>query len=335
MTGACLPPGLNAVIAVERTELLQSGADGKPARIRLTGALQAGDNVRVAGTDVSAGDALMAAGSTLGTAQIMLLAALGLSEVAAVRRPSVAIICTGKELQADLSQPLAPGCIHNSNGPYLVAELTATGANVISCETVDDSAWTYAVALQRAMEAGVDLIVSTGAVSMGRYDFVPEVLRSLQADILFHKVAIRPGAPLLCARLARGPLLLGLPGTPMAVAVGCRFFVEPVLRAMDGRAPEKPTRAVLSASLTSRHGLRHFMRARLEQDAQCRLLANVSSVQQPFRIRAFADDDVWIVIPEESVACDRGTPVEVFSLSVASTSPLRVTPRDDAVREQA
>lgn len=314
MTGACLPQGLDAVIAVERTELLETKPDGMPARIRLLDALAAGQNVRLAGTDVVEGAGVLAAGTPVGPAQVMLLAALGVPSIPVVRRPRVAIICTGKELQSDPGQPLAPGRIHNSNGPYLVAELTAAGAQVICCETVDDSASTYVEALRRALDGGAELVISTGAVSMGRYDFVPDILRRLQAQILFHQVAIRPGRPLLGARLAGDPLLLALPGTPMAVAVGLRFFVIPVLRAMVGQPPEPVLHAVLATPQQPRPGLRHFLRASLDQDCECRLRATVSSQQQPFRIQPFARADAWVVLPEDAGACDIGTPVEIVSL---------------------
>ena len=330
MTGACLPQGMDAVIAVERTELLETQLDGRPARIRLRDPLVAGGNVRIAGTDVAYGSSVLAGGTSLGAAQIMLLAALGVSSVPVVRRPRVAIICTGKELQTDPGQPLAPGRIHNSNGPYLVAELIAAGAQVTGCETVDDSAITYAEALKRATDAGAELVISTGAVSMGRYDFVPEVLRRLNAQTLFHKVAIRPGRPVLGARLAHGPLLLALPGTPMAVAAGLSFFVLPLLRAMTGKAPEPTLRAILTTSQPCKPGLRHFLRASLGQDDTCRLLATVPRLQQPFRIHSFAHMDAWVVVPEDAVGCDAGMAVDVVSLRPAGSLFIGPTDFGDA-----
>ncbi|MEP7184647.1 MAG: gephyrin-like molybdotransferase Glp [Rhodanobacter sp.] len=331
MTGACLPPGLDAVIAVERTELLETPPDGRPARIRLRDPLVAGGNVRVAGMDVARGSAVLTGGTTVGAAQIMLLAALGVSRIPVRRRLRVSIICTGKELQTDPSQPLTPGRIHNSNGPYLAAELLAAGAQVTGCETVDDSAVTYAEALKRATDVGADLVVSTGAVSMGRYDFVPEALVRLKAQILFHKVAIRPGRPLLAARLRNGPLLLALPGTPMAVAVGLRFFVLPLLRAMTGQTPEKPSRAILATSHPHKPGLRHFLRASLSQDDNCRLLATVPSLQQPFRIHSFAHMNAWVVVPEDAVSCDAGMAVDVVIMRPAQSESVVTTTFDDAV----
>jgi molybdopterin molybdotransferase len=326
MTGACLPDGFDAVVAVERTELLASHPDGAPARIRLLDPLAAGFNVRHTGVDVAKGSTVLTVGTRIEAAHIMLLAALGLAQVEVVRRARIAVVCTGMELQADPSQPLADGHIYSSNGPYLVAALTAAGAHVLSCETVDDTASTFATALQHAVGAGADLVISTGAVSMGRYDFVPDTLRRFSAQLLFHKVAIRPGKPLLCARLAKGPLILALPGTPMAVAVGFRFFVVPALRAMMGQGAEPPLYAVLDTPQQPKAGLRHFLRATLHQCEEGQLHASVLSQQQPFRIRPFAEADSWVVLPEDAGDCVAGKRIEIVSLEPCAALRIRPSP---------
>lgn len=322
MTGARLPDGLDAVVAVERTELLESAADGAPLRIRLRDELSEGQNVRHAGVDVVQGAAVLDAGTSLGPAQLMLLAAIGVAEVEVVRRPRVVVIGTGKELVVDPRQSLVDGQIYSSNGPYLAAALTLAGAQVLSCEVVDDTAVTYADALRRAQQAGADLVVSTGAVSMGRYDFVPDALRRLGANELFHKVAMRPGKPLLAATLPEGPLVMALPGTPMAVAAGMRFFVAPVLRAMQGQGAEPTLRAVLDTPQQPKAGLRHFLRATLALDDEGRLHAQVMPQQQPFRILPFAQAEGWVVLDEEAGDCAPGRLVEVASLDAGTGLPL-------------
>jgi molybdopterin molybdotransferase len=323
MTGARLPEGLDAVVALERTEMLQALGDGTPQRIRLLDDIGHGQNVRRMGTDVPRGADVLAAGTCIEPARIMLLAALGFDSVSVVRRPRVAIICTGKELQAGPPAPLRDGQIHNSNGPYLTAALGRAGAEVVSCETVDDTVHPYLEALQRAVEAGVDLVISTGAVSMGRYDFVPAALRHFGAQVLFHKVAMRPGKPLLAAGLHAGPLVLALPGTPMAVAVGTRFFVAPVLRAMNGQGREPALHAVLASTQHPKPGLRHFLRATLRLDDRGRLRACPVEQQEPFRIRPFANADAWIVLDEQGGDCAAGMPVEVASLELATPLNIR------------
>jgi molybdopterin molybdotransferase len=320
MTGARLPDGLDAVVAVERTDVLQAQPDGTPRRIRLLDDVTPGQNVRRTGSDVSRGASVLAAGTVIEPAQIMLLAALGITRLAVVRRPRVAIICTGKELQTGAPSPLRDGQIHNSNGPYLVAELRRAGAEVVSCVTVDDTVHPYVAALERAVEAGVDMVVSTGAVSMGRHDFVPDTLRQVGARLLFHKVAIRPGKPLLAARLHAGPLVLALPGTPMAVAAGARFFVTPVLRAMAGQGSEPALHATLASPQHPKPGLRHFLRAALWLDEQGRLQARPLDRQEPFRIQPFAHADAWVVLDGHAGDFASGMQVEIASLGLAATS---------------
>ena len=326
MTGARLPDGLDAVVAVERTELLASAADGSPTRIRLRDELSEGQNVRRAGVDVARDALVLDAGVRLGPAHLMLLAAAGVAEVTVVRRPRVAVIGTGKELVSDPRQRLVEGQIYSSNAPYLAAALTVAGAQVLSCEVVDDTAVTYADAVRRAQAAGADLVVSTGAVSMGRYDFVPDALRQLGAHELFHKVAMRPGKPLFAARLPGGPLVMALPGTPMAVAAGMRFFVSPVLRAMQGQGAEPTLHAVLDTPQQPKAGLRHFLRATFALDAEGRLHAQVVPQQQPFRILPFAQSDGWVVLDEDAGECAPGRLVEVASLDAGTGLALRATP---------
>lgn len=325
MTGARLPDGLDAVVAVERTELLASAADGSPTRIRLRDELSEGQNVRRAGVDVARDALVLDAGVRLGPAHLMLLAAAGVAEVTVVRRPRVAVIGTGKELVSDPRQRLVEGQIYSSNAPYLAAALTVAGAQVLSCEVVDDTAVTYADAVRRAQAAGADLVVSTGAVSMGRYDFVPHALRQLGAHELFHKVAMRPGKPLFAASLPGGPLVMALPGTPMAVAAGMRFFVAPVLRAMQGQGAEPTLRAVLDTPQQPKAGLRHFLRATFALDAEGRLHAQVVPQQQPFRILPFAQSDGWVVLDEDAGECAPGRLVEVASLDAGTGLALRAT----------
>ncbi|HET6432840.1 gephyrin-like molybdotransferase Glp [Dyella sp.] len=322
MTGARLPDGLDAVVAVERTELLDAAPDGTPRRIRLRDELGEGQNVRHAGVDVASGAIVLTAGTRLQPAQLMLLAAIGVPEVQVQRRPRVVVIGTGKELVVDPRQPLVDGQIYASNGPYLAAALALAGAQVLSCEVVDDTAVTYADALRRAQRAGADLVVSTGAVSMGRYDFVPEALRQLGASELFHKVAMRPGKPLLAATLPDGPLVMALPGTPMAVAAGMRFFVAPVLRTLLGQGDEPVVHALLDTPQQPKAGLRHFLRATFFVDAEGHLRARVMPQQQPFRILPFAQSDGWVVLDEDAGDCAAGRLVEVASLDAGTALPL-------------
>ncbi|MEY2161209.1 molybdopterin molybdotransferase MoeA [Rhodanobacter sp. FW106-PBR-LB-2-11] len=309
MTGARLPDGLDRVIPVEQTERLEA-----PARVRLLADVASGENVRTAGSDVPAGETVLAVGTLLAPQHLMLLAALGAGRVTVAERPRVAVLCTGRELVDDPAAPLSSGQIRNSNGPFLAARLPQAGAELAHIETVGDEVDAFLAAFARARAAGARVVISTGAVSMGRYDFVPQALEQLGAEAVFHKVAIRPGKPLLFARLPDGTLFFGLPGNPIAVAVGLRFFVEPALRAMLGLPRELPWRVPLAADYAKKPRLRFHLKARVVLDAQGHLVARVLPGQESYRIRPLAEANAWVVVPLDAQALPAGTLVEVCGL---------------------
>lgn len=326
MTGARLPDGFDRVIPVEYTESLARDAQGQATRIRLGADVRPAQNVRAAGSDVRRYTPVLAAGTVLESKHLMLLAALGVARVTVCAQPRVAVLCTGRELVDDPAVPLASGQIRNSNGPFLIARLCLAGAKVVHSETVGDDESVFEAALARARTAGARIVLSTGAVSVGRYDFVPRVLERKGATTLFHKVAIRPGKPLLFARLPEGTLLFGLPGNPIAVAVGMRFFVEPALRAMAGLAPETPLRVPLADGYQKRVALRMHLKARLRAHADGRLSAHILDGQQSYRIRPLAEANAWVVIPPAIDALPEGALVDVYGLGHNETVHYEVCP---------
>ena len=312
MTGARLPDGFDTVVPVEQVERIE--APGEPTRIRLSADVGPAQHVRRCGEDVAENMEVLRAGDQVQPQQLMLLAALGVAEVRVACRPKVAILSTGRELVDDPVQPLASGEIRNSNGPFLAARLQEAGVQLVHRSTVGDDPDQFRIALADALAAGAEVVVSTGAVSMGRHDFVPDTLRTLGAQVHFHKVAIRPGKPLLFARLAGGALFFGLPGNPVSCAVGQRFFVEPALRALLGMPPELPLRVPLAVDYTVRAPLRFHLKGRLDCDASGRMHAHVLPGQESFRILPLLQSNAWIVIPEAVGTIAAGTLVEVHGL---------------------
>lgn len=315
MTGAPLPPGLDSVVPVEQVEALAHDEQGETVRIRLRSALDPAANVRYAGEDIRAGEAALSAGTRLGAAQQMLLAGIGVGQLAVRRQPRVALICTGRELLDDPTLPLAAGQVRNSNAPYLRARVEEAGALLLSCRTIADDPGEFAATVAEAMAAGADLVLSTGAVSMGRYDFVPDSLRALGARIEFHKLRMRPGKPLLYARLPDGAAYLGLPGNPASSAVGMRFFAEALLRALLGLPAERPLRLPLAGSARKKAGLTLLQKAAVALDTQACLHVGLLPGQESFKVRPLAAANAWVVLPEEASELSAGTPVEVHGLS--------------------
>lgn len=314
MTGARIPDGFDAVIPIEQVQVIQFRHDGRPARIRSIAAILPGQHVRHAGEDIALGEIAMEAGERLEPQHIMLLAGLGIREVLVTRPPRIALICTGRELIDDVSQPLIEGQIRNSNGPFLLARIAAAGAVLVHYETVSDEPDEFIASLKKALSLTPDIVISTGAVSMGRYDFIPDALLRENAEILFHKVAIRPGKPLLYARLAGGQLYFGLPGNPVSSAVGLRFFVEAAIRIQLGLPPERSIKVPIKSAMKKKAGFRFHQKAKLEVGSHGQLQVSVLSGQESFRIRPLLQANAWVVLHEsaEHVAVD-GL-VDVFGL---------------------
>ena len=325
MTGAPIPLGFDAILPIEQAQILERDADGRPTRIRLLADVVPSAHVRRCGQDIARGDRVLPAGTRVDAVARMLLAALGIADVRVFAQPKVALLATGRELVDDPRQPLAPGQIRNSNAPFLADRLAGLGAEICLRETLPDDIDGFVTALHRANVACADIVISTGAVSMGRYDFVPDALRQVGAEILFHKVAIRPGKPLLFARLPSGALYFGLPGNPISSAVGLRFFVQPGLRALQGLPIEMPLHLPLAHAIAKKPGLRFLQKARVTVSGKGCLQVQLLSGQESFRIQPLLAANAWAILPEECESFAAGDLVEVFGLE---NEALRISPEN-------
>jgi molybdopterin molybdotransferase len=311
MTGARLPDGFDSVVPVEDVEVLDRDASQRPARIRIAREAVAGQHVRRAGEDLAAGTLALPAGAVLDPFAGMLLDALGVHEVAVRLRPRVAVFATGRELVADPRRALASGEIRDSNGPYLEARLVEAGAEVVRRATLPDDADTFVAAVREALALGVDAVLSTGAVSMGRYDFVPQALAMLGAQTVFHKLRMRPGKPQLFALLPQGALFFGLPGNPISAAVGQRLLVEAALRRMLGMPDERRWRLPLAVDVQKKPGNAALHKAALRlHDGGVRV--QPLRGQESFRIAPLRGTHAWTLLPEDAERLDAGSLVDVL-----------------------
>lgn len=304
MTGAPVPEGTDAVVPVERTE-----KDGD--RVIFHARPGAGDNIRRAGEDFREGDPVWRAGERLGPAQLMAAATLGISGARVFRPLRAAFIATGKELVDDFSQPLAPGQIYNSNRFYAEQALKQLGVELVSAHTIHDERAVFHDTVKELIARGIDIVISSGAVSAGEFDFVRDELESLDAEILFHRLRIKPGKPNLFARLPHGGVYFGLPGNPVATVVGLRFFVAPFLDAACGRPPEAPVKARLANRVKKRGPLRIFLKARADMD-DGQLRVTSLEGQASFMVSPMLSMNVWAIAPEDQECLEAGSEIEIY-----------------------
>lgn len=251
-TGAALPEGADTVVQQELAEVLPDGCVRLQAR-------PAGTNVRRRGELFAAGQELAAAGDLVTPQRLALLAAGGAAVVTATPRPGLAVLSTGSEL-APVDEAPGAGKIRDSNGPLLDALARRAGMAAPRVSRAPDVRGDLRRGLADLL-ADADAVLTTGGVSVGAYDLVPEAVQALGGEILVHGVAMRPGKPVLVARID-GRWLIGLPGNPLAVLVGWRMLALPLLRALAGDpAPfdELPEQLPL-ASATASPGRRMTLR---------------------------------------------------------------------------
>lgn len=251
MTGAPVPVGADTVVEVEVTD---AGTDTVAIRAERA----AGRAIRRTGEDVAPGDLVLEPGTSIGPAQVGLLAALGVRQVSVRRRPRVLVCSTGSELVED-PEP-GSGSIRDANGPLLATAVEDAGGEAIRRRWVADDVAQFLALLDETI-AEVDLVLTSGGVSAGAYEVVKDALAPRGVE--FTKVAMQPGMPQGLGRYREVPVVC-LPGNPVSTLVSFEVFVRPALRrALDHPRPDRPVaRARLTEDLTKTGGKRQFRRGR-------------------------------------------------------------------------
>jgi molybdopterin molybdotransferase len=315
MTGAVMPDIFDAVVKIEDVET--HNEKGTIREIVIRSAIPKGNNIREKGTDYQVGQIVLPQGTMIRPESMMALASLGVSEVCVFKKPRVVILSTGKELVPASTKNLKPGMIRNSTAIYLKTALTHLGAEVVHADSMGDESENFAKHITQVLDQNIDIMVTTGAVSMGKFDFIPSVLRQQGAEILFHKVAIRPGKPILLARIprkGRNPLVVfGMPGNPVSSAVGLRFFLTPFFRELNRQKPEKALQVKLSQTTSKPEGLKCFFKARLENNENGLGVAALSG-QASFMVSPLVQANSWVLFSEAGSTVCKNEDVFVYPL---------------------
>lgn len=299
-TGAALPPGADTVLMQEKA-VVSNGVLQVQDEL-----LQQGANVRPPGSELQQGEVVLPAGTWLTAAAMGVLASAGLSSVPVYPRPRVAIIVTGNELQAP-GLPLQYGEVYEANSYALLAALQRLSIQA-SVQRVPDDADALVAAISQQLDK-CDVLLVTGGVSVGDYDYTPQALAAAGATTIFHKVKQKPGKPLLFAMRGQ-QLLFGLPGNPASV-LSC--FYQYVLPAI-GSVMQVPL-ALPSMQLPLQHawqkpaGLTHFLKARVADAA-----VSIMQGQESYKLRSFAQANAVAEMPADQTLWEAGDIIRVHVL---------------------
>jgi molybdopterin molybdotransferase len=259
MTGAAVPSGADAVVMIEHTKRAGN-------TVTLERAVECGQSIVPRGRETKANSLLLTHGTSLGYAQLALIAQVGQTRLRVFSRPRVAILSTGDEV-VDVDSEPGPLQVRNSNGFALQTLVTMGGAEPVQLGNAPDEIEILRQRIERGLEQ--DILVLSGGVSMGKYDLVEQVLSDLGAEFHFTGVAIRPGRPAVFAT-CRGKLVFGLPGNPVSTMVTFELFVLPAIDLLSGAAP-RPLPvfcAKLATPVREKGPMVHFLPARIEWEGR-------------------------------------------------------------------
>ena len=302
MTGAIVPDGCDTVIMQELAEV-----NGES--IQFSGEHRHGDNVRLAGEDISQGQTVFCKGRRINAADLGLLASLGFGEISVLRQLRVAFFSTGDELKS-IGEPLKPGDIYDSNRYTLYAMLQKLGIDMLDMGVIKDDPEALRQALQTASD-NADVVITSGGVSVGDADYIKALLAEL-GQVNFWKIAMKPGRPLAFGQIGNTPFF-GLPGNPVSVMVTFYQFVLPALQKMAGETQTAPLllQATAAAPIRKRPGRFEFQRGILKSSADGQLQVCMTGEQGSGILSSMSHANCFILLDENCAGINAGEAVTV------------------------
>jgi molybdopterin molybdotransferase len=311
MTGAPVPAGADSVQQVELTRELHEGAE-----VEILEPVTLGRSIVRRGSEITTGETVLRAGERINAGAVAVLASFGYAEVNVGKRPRVAILATGSEL-VPVDQTPGKDQIRDSNNFSIAAYAVLAGGTIERLPLAGDDVTQLKGQIAGAAERN-DIIVTSGGVSVGRYDFTKTVLKELGAEIFFERVALRPGKPTVFARLPNGTLVFGLPGNPVSVSVTFNLFARVAILAMQGASETdlEAGTAVLSNKVKPAKDRESYLPARLSTSENAQLIAEPLKWGGSSDFVGFVRATALIIVPQATEIVEAGTKVRILYLPV-------------------
>jgi molybdopterin molybdotransferase len=309
MTGAMMPEGTDAVVMFEVAKAYDK--NGTPY-MSIKRSFNKGDNVSYRGEDAKEGEVLVKKGTLINPGIQAMLATFGYHSVPVAKKPVIGLFATGTEL-LEVDEELVPGKIRNSNSHMIAAQIQRTGAIVHYYGKLPDVFDTCYTAVKNALDK-VDILITTGGVSVGDFDYLPAIYEKLGAEVLFNKVAMRPGSVTTVAQF-KGKLLLGLSGNPSACYVGFELFARPIIRKMlfSTKPHLRKEKALLEVDFPKANPFTRFVRSAYSVK-NGRLIVTPSGLDKSNIIMSLSGANSLMILPGGTRSFRAGDEVDILLL---------------------
>jgi len=312
MTGAIIPKQFDTIIPVEKVKYFPSKL--KSTHIIVEQELKSFSYVRFKGEDYKSKDLVIKKNEAIKSNHLMALAALGINKVFVKKIPKIIFFGTGNELLKFDTKKIPKWKIRNSNNLYISSFGKDLKLKIIDGGIIKDNEPNkLKKKLKKIIKSDIDFFITSGAVSAGKYDFIPNFVKTFGFKKIFKGVQIKPGRPLMISKLNK-KIFFGLPGNPISLAVGFRFFVYPLIRNILGIKKEKKFKAKLLNTYIKQKKFNHFLRCIMDVNEKGVCQIKILQNQQSNKLKSFTESNCWGIFPEGKDKFKQGDFIEWLPL---------------------
>jgi len=310
MTGGLLPKGFDTIIPIEQIVFYPNKKN--PSHIVVNNKVKKNQHIRLRGSDYKRNDLLVKKGTILQSNHVLALKTLGILNIKVKKLPKILFFSTGNEITN--KQIIPDWKVRNSNSHYIYSLkknflFDFKEGGILR----DKDKFKFEKKVKKILNSNVDIIITSGAVSAGKFDFVPNVVKRFKLSSYFKGVAIRPGKPILFAKIkGKQKAIFGLPGNPISSAACFRFFIYPYLQNLLGIREEIPIKAILKNDFDKKFYFTRFVKSKINTTKNGKVEVEILKGQESFKIQSFIKSNIWVLLPSGKSKFKKGEILDCF-----------------------
>ncbi len=310
MTGGLIPKGFDTIIPIE--QIIYHPNKKNRRNIIINKKIKKNQHVRFKGSDYKKNDLLIKKGTILQSNHILALKTLGIKNIKVKKIPNILFFSTGNEITNKDNFPTWK--VKNSNSHYIKSKVKNFLFNFFDGGILrDKDELIFERQIKKMFSSKIDIIITSGAVSAGKFDYVPKIIKKFDLSGHFKSVAIRPGKPILFAKIkGKQKAIFGLPGNPISSAACFRFFVYPYLESLLGITAEKPFKAILKNAFSKKGKFTRFVKSKFNTTNDGKIIVEILKGQESFKIKSFVKSNIWTVLPSGKSKFKKNEIVDCF-----------------------